>query len=150
MTTFKEAQIIIGIDPDLEKSGVAILGNDLQLKNMTFPETVELFRNEQDSIKKVVIEAGWENKKANFRVGGSHSRQVNEQIARRVGMNHATGILLAEIAQALGLAVLLVKPTKSKLNAEQFNKITGWQGRTNQEQRDAGMLIWGMNGKKVA
>ncbi|HEO1790621.1 TPA: hypothetical protein ACV20N_000709 [Acinetobacter baumannii] len=150
MTTFKEAQIIIGIDPDLEKSGVAILGNDLQLKNMTFPETVELFRNEQDSIKKVVIEAGWKNKKANFRVGGGHSRQVNEQIARRVGMNHATGILLAEIAQALGLAVLLVKPTKSKLNAEQFNKITGWQGRTNQEQRDAGMLIWGMNGKKVA
>ncbi|HDG9822202.1 TPA: hypothetical protein PGG10_001177 [Acinetobacter nosocomialis] len=149
MTTFKEAQIIIGIDPDLEKSGVAILGNDLQLKNLTFPETVELFRNEQDSIKKVVIEAGWKNKKANFRVGGGHSRQVNEQIARRIGMNHATGILLAEIAQALGLAVLLVKPTKSKLNAEQFNKITGWQGRTNQEQRDAGMLIWGMNGKKV-
>ncbi|HGW4665383.1 TPA: hypothetical protein ACNH0E_001730 [Acinetobacter baumannii] len=149
MTTFKEDQIIIGIDPDLEKSGVAILGNDLQLKNMTFPETVELFRNEQDSIKKVVIEAGWKNKKANFRVGGGHSRQVNEQIARRVGMNHATGILLAEIAQALGLAVLLVKPTKSKLNAEQFNKITGWQGRTNQEQRDAGMLIWGMSGKKV-
>ncbi|MDH2578346.1 hypothetical protein [Acinetobacter baumannii] len=149
MTTFKEAQIIIGIDPDLEKSGVAILGNDLQLKNMTFPETVELFRNEQDSIKKVVIEAGWKNKKANFRVGGGHSRQVNEQIARRVGMNHATGILLAEIAQALGLAVLLVKPTKSKLNAEQFNKITGWQGRTNQEQRDAGMLIWGMSRKKV-
>jgi len=133
MTTFKEAQIIIGIDPDLEKSGVAILGNDLQLKNLTFPETVELFRNEHDSIKKVVIEAGWENKKANFRVSGGHSRQVNEQIARRVGMNHATGILLAEIAQALGLAVLLVKPTKSKLNAEQFNKITGWQGRTNQE-----------------
>ncbi|ENU3172516.1 hypothetical protein [Acinetobacter baumannii] len=55
MTAFKEAQIIIGIDPDLEKSGVAILGSDLQLKNLTFPETVELFRNEQDSIKKVVI-----------------------------------------------------------------------------------------------
>ncbi|EPX3864195.1 hypothetical protein ACWY7A_003488 [Acinetobacter baumannii] len=150
MTTFNEAQIIIGIDPDLEKSGVAILGNDLQLKNLTFPETVELFRNEQDSIKKVVIEAGWENKKANFRVGGNHSRQVNEQIARRVGMNHATGILLAEIAQAMGIAVLLVKPTKSKLNAEQFNKITGWQGRTNQEVRDAAMLVWGMKGKKVA
>ena len=145
MTKIKEAQIIIGIDPDLEKSGVAILGSELQLKNMTFPETVELFRNEQDSIKKVVIEAGWENKKANFRVGGNHSRQVNEQIARRVGMNHATGILLAEIAQAMGIAVLLVKPTKSKIDAEKFNKITGWQGRTNQEVRDAAMLIYGMN-----
>ncbi|ENG3664447.1 TPA: hypothetical protein RHI59_003621, partial [Acinetobacter baumannii] len=77
MTTFKEAQIIIGIDPDLEKSGVAILGNDLQLKNLTFPETVELFRNEQDSIKKVVIEAGWLNKKANFRSGANKSIAVN-------------------------------------------------------------------------
>ncbi|MGQ1157802.1 hypothetical protein ACT436_14425 [Acinetobacter baumannii] len=144
MTTFKEAQIIIGIDPDLEKSGVAILGNDLQLKNLTFPETVELFRNEQDSIKKVVIEAGWENKKANFRVGGGHSRQVNEQIARRVGMNHATGKLLVQMAQHMGLAVIEVKPTKTKVNSDEFNRITGWQGRTNQEQRDAGMLIWGM------
>lgn len=144
MTTLKDTQIIIGIDPDLEKSGVAILGNGLQLKNMTFPETIELFRNEQDSIKKVVIEAGWENKKANFRVGENHSRQVNEQISRRVGMNHATGILLAEIAQAMGIAVLLVKPTKSKLDAKEFNKITGWQGRTNQEVRDAAMLVYGM------
>lgn len=114
MTTFKEAQIIIGIDPDLEKSGVAILGNDLQLKNLTFPETVELFRNEQDSIKKVVIEAGWENKKANFRVGGGHSRQVNEQIARRVGMNHATGKLLVQMAKHMGLAVIEVNPLKQK------------------------------------
>ena len=107
-------------------------------------ETIELLRNEQDSIKKVVIEAGWENKKANFRVGGNHSRQVNEQISRRVGMNHATGILLAEIAQAMGIAVLLVKPTKSKLDAKEFNKITGWQGRTNQEVRVAAMLVYGM------
>ncbi|MFW6525924.1 hypothetical protein [Acinetobacter baumannii] len=150
MTTFKEAQIIIGIDPDLEKSGVAILGNDLQLKNLTFPETVELFRNEQDSIKKVVIEAGWLNKKSNFHGAYGQSKSKGEAIARNVGENHAVGKKLAEMAQALGIAVLLVKPTKSKLNADEFNKITGWQGRTNQEQRDAGMLIWGMNGKKVA
>ena len=52
MTTFKDAQIIIGIDPDLEKSGVAILGSELQLKNMTFPETVDLFRKETGKIIK--------------------------------------------------------------------------------------------------
>ncbi|TPU61303.1 hypothetical protein [Acinetobacter baumannii] len=144
MTTFKEAQIIIGIDPDLEKSGVAILGNDLQLKNLTFPETVELFRNEQDSIKKVVIEAGWLNKKANFRNGANKSLAVNEQISKRVGENHATGKLLVQMAKHMGLAVIEVKPTKTKVNSDEFNRITGWQGRTNQEQRDAGMLIWGM------
>lgn len=135
-------QIIIGIDPDLEKSGVAILGSELQLKTMSFAETVELFRSQQDQIKKVVIEAGWLNKKSNFRFG--HSKNAGERIAKNVGENHATGKLLVEMAESLGLAVVKVKPTRSKLNAEQFNKITGWQGRTNQEVRDAAMLIYGM------
>ncbi|MDC5255313.1 hypothetical protein OHW91_14995 [Acinetobacter baumannii] len=56
MTTFKEAQIIIGIDPDLDKSGVAVLGQShFELKNLNFAEVVELFKAEQDLIKKVVI-----------------------------------------------------------------------------------------------
>lgn len=136
--------LIIGIDPDLDKSGVAILGDSLELKNMTFPEIVELFRNEQDNIKKVVIEAGWLNKKSNFHGAYGQSKAKGEAIARNVGENHATGKLLVEMAKSLGLAVVEVRPTRTKLKAEDFNRITGWQGRTNQEQRDAAMLIVGM------
>lgn len=77
--------LIIGIDPDLEKSGVAVLGRSLELKNLTFAETVELFRTHQDEIKKVVIEAGWLNKKSNFRFG--HSKTAGEKIAKNVGEN---------------------------------------------------------------
>lgn len=80
-----EQQLIIGIDPDLEKSGVAILGSELQLKNLTFPETIELFRNEQDCIKKVVIEAGWQNKKSNFHGRYNQSKSEGERIAKNVG-----------------------------------------------------------------
>lgn len=139
-----ENQIIIGIDPDLEKSGVAILGQSLQLKNLTFPETVDLFRTFQDEIKKVVIEAGWLNRKSNFHGCYGQSKSKGEAIARNVGENHATGKLLVEMAKSLGLAVVEVRPTRTKLKAEDFNRITGWQGRTNQEQRDAAMLIVGM------
>ena len=135
--------MIIGIDPDLKKSGVAILGDSLALKTMTFAETVDLFRSQQDQIKKVVIEAGWLNKKANFR--STHSKRVDEQISKRVGENHATGKLLVEMAKSFNLNAVEVRPTRAKKNAEEFKRITGWQGRTNQEQRDAGMLIWGMN-----
>lgn len=142
MTT--ENQIIIGIDPDLEKSGVAILGQSLQLKNLTFPETVDLFRTFQDEIKKVVIEAGWLNRKSNFHGQYGQSKAKGEAIARNVGENHAAGKLLVEMAKSLGLAVVEVRPTRTKLKAEDFNRITGWQGRTNQEQRDAAMLIVGM------
>ena len=140
----KSNSLIIGIDPDLEKSGVAILGDELQLKKLTFPETIELFRNEQDCIKKVVIEAGWQNKKSNFHGRYGQSKAEGERIAKNVGENHATGKLIAEMAEALGLAVVLVRPTKNKLKSDEFNKLTGWNGRTNQEQRDAAMLIFGM------
>lgn len=134
--------MIIGIDPDLIKSGVAILGDSLELKTLTFAETVELFRTQQDQIKKVVIEAGWLNKKANFRT--SHSKLVSEQISKRVGENHATGKLLVEMAKSFNLNVVEVRPTRTKKNAEEFRRITGYMGRTNPEVRDAGMLIWGM------
>lgn len=40
--------LIIGIDPDLEKSGVAILSQSLELKNLTFSETVNLFRSQHN------------------------------------------------------------------------------------------------------
>ena len=136
--------MIIGIDPDLTKSGVATLSPSLELKNLTFAETVELFRSQQVNIKKVVIEAGWLNKKANHHSAPGQRKGVGEQIARRVGLNHATGILLVEMAESLGLTVVLVRPTRSKKDAKEFNRITGWAGRSNQETRDAAMLIFGM------
>lgn len=137
--------LIIGIDPDLEKSGVAVLKDgSLRLDNMRFYDLTQYFEVNKDQIKKVVIEAGWLNKKSNLHSRYGQSKRAGERIAKNVGENHATGKLLVEMAESLGLAVVLVKPTKSKKNSEEFNRITGWQGRTNQEQRDAGMLIWGM------
>lgn len=137
--------LIIGIDPDLEKSGVAVLKDgSLRLDNMRFYDLTQYFEVNKDQIKKVVIEAGWLNKKSNLHSRYGQSKRAGERIAKNVGENHATGKLLVEMAESLGLAVVLVKPTKSKKNSEEFNRITGWQGRTNQEQRDAGLLIWGM------
>lgn len=136
--------MIIGIDPDLIKSGVAILGDSLELKTLTFAETVELFRTQQDQIKKVVIEAGWLNSKSNMHGRIGQRKTVGERIAKNVGENHATGKLLVEMAKSFDLNVVEVRPTRTKKNAEEFRRITGYMGRTNPEVRDAGMLIWGM------
>lgn len=35
------------------------------------------------------------------------------------------------------------KNNRTKMTAEQFKKLTGWQHRTNEHGRDAAMLIWG-------
>ena len=136
--------MIIGIDPDLVKSGVAIITDKMTLHNLTFPELMQLFSDNKDQIKKVVIEAGWLNVKSNFHARYGQSKSAGERIAKNVGENHATGKLIAEMAEYYNLNVILVKPTKKKYTAEEFNRLTGWVGRSNQEQRDAGALVFGM------
>ena len=44
-----------------------------------------------------------------------------------------------------GFNYLMVRPRKSitKLCAIHFNNLTGWNERTNEHARDAGMLVWG-------
>ena len=59
--------MIIGIDPDVDKSGFAIWQNkELFLYNLSFPKVQEFFLENKDKIKIVIISAGWLNKKINF------------------------------------------------------------------------------------
>lgn len=136
--------MIVGIDPDLVKSGVAIVkdGKLVDLMLLDFFELITLFAEHEDEIKKVVVEAGWLIAKSNWH-GVGKNKAVCERIAKSVGENHATGKLIAHMAERMGLKVQLLKP-HGKKNAEQFKRMTGWQGRTNQETRDAGLLIHGM------
>ena len=47
------------------------------------------------------------------------------------------------MCEYLGIEHVKIKTTKSKVNAEFFRQITKIETRTNQEQRDAFMLIHG-------
>ncbi|MBP8005848.1 MAG: hypothetical protein KAZ18_02985 [Acinetobacter sp.] len=143
--TKNDTDLIIGIDPDLDKSGVAVKSkNDMRLLNLNFVELKALIENECAVIKKVVVEAGWLNEKANFHYRPNQTKSAGERIAKNVGENHATGKLITQLIESMGIPVQLVKPTRSKLSSDDFKRITGWSKRSNQEQRDAAMLIWGM------
>lgn len=136
--------MIIGIDPDLEKSGIACLYKDskrIEMSCLNFVGILSFIRMNKPIIDCVYIEAGWFNKKSSYHFSPNMSTAA--RIGKNVGENHATGKLLAQCIEHEQIKVVLVKPTKSKLNAEQFKKLTKIQTRTNQETRDAAMLIWG-------
>lgn len=147
MTDFR-----IGIDPDTDKSGVALFdvkGKQLlSLDNLIFFELFvflyyQIAKHSDESIE-VVIEAGWLNAKSNFHgaFGGAA-----ERIGAKVGANHETGKKIVEMCEYLNIPYRLVKPLSlkpwggKKINHAQFVQQTGWVGRTNQEQRDAAMLV---------
>lgn len=141
--------ILIGIDPDVDKSGVALKINEhIELFNLSFFDLFEFLSEKSERVKTtkenilVVVEAGWLNK-SNWHKNKNGSAAINAEIGKRTGSNHETGKKIVEMIEFLKLPCRTIKPRKSKVNSKFFKSITGIN-RSNQEQRDAYMLIHGI------
>ena len=155
-----EYDFVIGIDPDCEKNGVAIVSPATRLLNcecLTFAETIAYLRffkrNMEEKSRNyiIVIEAGWLNR-SNWHTHGN--AKLAAAIGRSTGMNHQTGILLAQMCDYYKIPYKLQKPLKKcwkgkdgKITHAELAKQLQLRGytdipkRTNQEQRDAVLLI---------
>lgn len=142
--------IYIGIDPDVRASGVCVWDaytrTIVRLECVAFPALIEFFRTLSTSMPAgsvhITCDAGWLNR-SNFHTRAGQSHRVSVNIGERTGANHETGKKIVEMALYFGLPCELHRPTTSKVNADEFKKITGWRGRTNQDMRDAAMLVFG-------
>mgnify|MGYP001164605831 CR=1 FL=1 len=142
----ENGHLIIGIDPDCELNGYAewdIKQKRLTVSKQSFFQIFDILHSSKNDIALVRIEAGWHNKKSNFHSNSSQSKSVGENIAKKVGSNHETGRKLVEMCQYLDIQVEEVKPLGTKsVDAKLFKKMTGIAIRTNQDMRDAGMLVF--------
>lgn len=150
--------VVIGIDPDKDKSGVAYLNvanRHLELAALPFVETLDYLayckRQADESGNKVivVIEGGWLNRSV-WHVMPSDTKAVAAKKGYAVGQNHQTGMFLQECCEKIGLPCKVVKPLRKcwqghdrKITHEELVCITGiLTRRTNQEERDAALLAW--------
>lgn len=147
--------VVVAIDPDKEKSGVAFLKpktRQLEVSNLSFPQLLDYLQFcKQRGIDVgetviVVVEAGWMVRKSNFHEAQGHRA---EKIAKDVGANHETGRKIIEMCKHYGLEVVqhppLVKCWKGKdrkITHEELSSFTGLTGHTNQDARDAALLAW--------
>lgn len=159
----EKPQVVIGIDPDAEKNGVAFFDTEtkaIEATALTFPETLDYLRYAHSQAKaggrrlRVYIEAGWLNK-THWHVAYKDSRQAAAAKGNAVGRNHETGRKIAEMCAHWEIPHELVKPlplkaggvnmwkgTDGKITASELQAITGIRGRTNQEARDAALIAW--------
>lgn len=78
------------------------------------------------------------------------NRGQRDRIARSVGQIDAQVRLLVERCERLGLDVVLIEPSRAKKwDAEEFERLTGWTGPTNEHGRDAARLVFGREPKKA-
>lgn len=157
-------RIIIAIDPDTEKSGVATMINGGMIKtdSFSFPELIEYVRGAADISEEIgrvleaYVEAGWLNQKPNFH--GKHGR-VGEKIASAVGANWQTGKLIIETLAFYGIKAVPVKPYKKiwkgsggKITHDELASIKGvtlLKNRTNQDERDAALIAIYQSGMPI-
>lgn len=137
--------INIGIDPDVDKSGFALIhGETVELTTLSFFDVfrrfIQLITEHGSESISVYIECGYLNK-SNWHKKIGKSANINTKIGERTGANFETAKKLCEMCEYLGLTYYKVRPTRKKLKSEQFKKFTNITKRTNQEMRDAYMLI---------
>ena len=147
--------LIIGIDPDCEKSGLCIIDKDekkvIKAEALPFPEliaTIGLYK-EADEIKCVYVEAGWLNR-GNYHGRKGDSRAISAAKGEAVGRNAETGRKIIEMLRYNNIPVFEVKPLKKvwkgaggKISQSEIMKmIPGFPKRSNQEVRDAALIAW--------
>lgn len=150
-------EIIIGIDPDINKSGVSVLicnKKKIELSTWSFSDlSLTMFRPFSKGKTLICVEAGFLNK-SNWHIKNAKSKEIAAEIGRRTGENHAVAKLIIEFAQKLGYDVEEVRPLakvwgkdrKSKISHKEFVdkcKRDGFEfskNQTNQEERDAGLI----------
>ena len=147
--------LIIGIDPDCEKSGLCIIDKDekkvIKAEALPFPQLIEasVLYKFPDEIKCVYVEAGWLNK-GNYHGRKGDSRALSAAKGEAVGRNAETGRKIVEMLRYNNIPVFEVKPLKKVwkgtggkiTQAEILRIIPGFPKRSNQEVRDAALIAW--------
>ena len=138
--------IYIGIDPDVDKSGVAKYNTETKkiegIELLSFFDLLDFLKYYRSTSVKVIIEGGHLNKVANFHNRPGQTKKVGETIAKSVGRNHQTGILIGEMCSYLDIDFEFCRPAEKKFSSSVFRMMTGIEVK-NQEKIDAAMLVYG-------
>ena len=146
--------LIVGIDPDSDKHGLAILSGRkiVTLQSLDTDALVTRLKTEA-MMNQLLIKLEDVNHIPAIYPRPGQSRQQMLKIAQNVGACKQNAKYLLQRLVGAGLAVNLVNPLPKLLSGklhthDSFVRLTGWDGRSNADTRDAAMIAF--NGKAVA
>lgn len=138
------SKITIGIDPDSKAHGVAVYidGKLIALSSMELFSLYECIEQDYQCLGDVEIHI--ENVCGNnsvFRQVGN--KNVQQSMGRRLGMCQQSQIEVERMAEVIEVKVVKHKISKMwKKDKAQFEKVTGWGGRSNEDTRSAAYFGW--------
>lgn len=132
--------VIIGLDPGVN-TGLAVYQQGALVELATIHPAGIRAALMQWSPKRVIFE---DSRLQSFSWTTHAARAAALKMARNLGEVDAWCRLIVEHCAELGIAAHSVSPKGkgAKLNAEQFQALTGWKNRTNAHERDGAMVAW--------
>lgn len=151
-------RIYIGIDPDVDASGVARLdGDGIECSTLPFPALLEYILKNKDA--RFVVEASWTTGHVwhVWHGGRSKGKSWAASLGYDVGRNHEVGRKIAEFLDWNNIDYTLHPPLVKcwkgrdrKITHEEIAEFTHWDRKvSNQEERDALLLAWVCSGRPI-
>ena len=142
---YKHERLIISIDPDSDKNGVAVIvgGEIEELRALDYFD-LNTFLVAKQPLNPLILLEDVDNSKPTWPSGAK--RAIRERRSRDVGKVQMAARQIRKLLEHLSLEYLLVTPLeilekrRSKTDGQFFNDLTGWHGRTNADKRDAAIL----------
>jgi hypothetical protein len=158
-------RIIIGIDPDVDMSGVARVdseGGKVWADHLPFPLlidyllTIKHIAKMQQADLLVYVEASWLISH-NWHISQKDSKALAGARGKSIGAMQQVGKLILEMCAHHGITGIEQPPLKKvwkgrdgKITHEEITQVTGWERkRSNQEERDALLIAWNASGKPI-
>ena len=142
------SKLIIGIDPDSKAHGVSfyIDGKLDDLGCITLVDFIILFENTFYTERFASVTVHMEDVCANnaaFQKKGVKNKLASTAINRSVGKCQQAQIELERLFEYYKIKVVKHKISKMwKKDKAQFEKVTGWTGRSNEDTRSAAYFGW--------
>ena len=158
-------RIIIGIDPDVDQSGIGRLDvaeRKCTATHLPFPLLIDYVRDVAQVARMkgrdfvVYVEASWLIPH-NWHLRWTDSKEVAAKKGHDVGVMHETGRKIVEMLEHYGIDVREQHPLKKvwqgkdgKITHNEMTQVCKWdRKRSNQEERDAMLIAWYASGLPI-
>lgn len=131
---------VLGFDPGVN-TGVALYVN-AKLVSLRTIQPIDIQACIKEAYSELIV---FEDSRLQSAVWvPSKNKAVANNIARKIGQVDALCSLIEETCNRYEIKFMRVSPKAKggKMNAEDFNKLTGYTARSNQHERDAAMVAW--------
>ena len=138
--------LILGIDPGANTGVAHFVDGELARLETIAPHQIERILREAMPAR-VVFE---DSRLQSHTWTRGNSVAATAKMARNVGQIDAWCSLITAVCGELGIPAHGISPLGKghKMAADQFERITGWTGRSNQHERDGAMVAWPYRGAK--